>query len=151
MPRSARLTNIANGLCGAFASRNNDLAGYWAIGKLRSLADRCSTSTVSLDLLALSIQPPSSEFGQLLADYQRLLQKLASRSGVPLDAIHAATMSVDFLPRPWSRAIHCQQHWGEQFLLTVTIRGDGRADGIMRHGGYCRPHDPTRERCRGGC
>ena len=38
MPRSARLTNIANGLCGSFVSRNNDVEGYWAIGKLRLLA-----------------------------------------------------------------------------------------------------------------
>lgn len=38
MARSARLTNIASGLCGAFISRNNDVGGYWAIGILRLLA-----------------------------------------------------------------------------------------------------------------
>src|SRR6476661_5746251 len=104
MQRSARLTNIAAGLCGSFASRNNDLAGYWAIGKLRSLAEQYSQSAVSLDLLAPSIQPSSPEFAQMLADYHLLLRKLASRSGILLETINAAYITVDFLPSPWPRA-----------------------------------------------
>lgn len=150
MPRSARLTNIAAGLCGSFVSRNNDLAGYWAIGKLRSIAERYSQSAVLLDVLAPSMQPLSSEFAQVLADYHLLLQKLASRSGIRFAAINAAYISVDFSPHPWPRAIYCKNEWGEQFLVTVTIRGDGRADGIISHAGYCRPHDPDRERRRSG-
>jgi hypothetical protein len=150
MPRSARLTNIAAGLCGSFASRNNDLAGYWAIGKLRLLAEQYSQNAVSLDVLAASMQPPTAEFAQVLANHHRLLQKLASRSGVRLEAITAAHISVDFLPRPWPRAIYYKQQWGEQFLLTVTISADGRTDGIISHAGYCRPHDPNRESRRSG-
>lgn len=150
MPRSARLTNIAAGLCGSFASRNNDLRGYWVIGKLRSLAEQESLKAVVLDVLAQSIQPPSSELAQVLADYRRLLQKLANRSGIRLEEIVVARISVDFLPQPWPRAPYHKQQWGEQFLVTVTIRADGRADGIFSHAGYCRPHDPNRERSRGG-
>lgn len=150
MPRSARLANIAAGLCGSFASRNNDLAGYWAIGKLRSLAEHYSQNGVSLDVLARSMQPLSSEFAQVLADYHLLLKKLASRSGVRLTAITAAYIAVDFLPLPWPRAIYYKKQWGEQFLVTVTISADGRADGIISHAGYCRPHDPERERRRSG-
>jgi len=150
MPRSARLTNIADGLCGSFASRNNDLVGYWAIGKLRSLAERYSQNAALLNVLAPSMQPPSPEFAQVLADYHLLLQKLASRSGIRLEAITAAYISVDFLPQPWPRAIYYKKQWGEQFLVTVTVCADGRADGIVSHAGYCRPHDPDRERRRYG-
>lgn len=150
MPRSARLTNIAAGLCGSFASRNNDLAGYWAIGKLRSLAEQYSQSEVSIDLLAASIKPLSPEFAQVLADYNLLLRKLASRSGIRLDTINAAYITVNFLPSPWPRAIYYKKQWGEQFLVTVSISSDGRADGIVSHAGYCRPHDPNRARCRSG-
>src|SRR4051794_11876436 len=103
MPRNARLTNIAVGLCGSFASRNNDLGGYWAIGKLCLLAQQYSQNTASLDVLAPSMQPPASDFAQVLADYHRLLQKLASRSGIRFEEIKAAHISVDFLPRPWPR------------------------------------------------
>jgi hypothetical protein len=57
MPRGARLTNIARGLCGSFVSRNNDLDGYWSIGKLRSLADRYGRAAVLIDVLTSSIHP----------------------------------------------------------------------------------------------
>ena len=147
MPSSARLKNIAAGLCGSFASRNNDLAGYWTIGKLRSLAEQYSQNTVLLDLLAWSIYPPSSEFAQVLADYHRLLQKVASRSGIRLEEIAVAQISVHFLPQPGPRAIYYKSQWGEQFLVTVTISANGRADGIVSHAGYCRSHDPDME-CR---
>lgn len=150
MPRSARLTNIAAGLSGSFASRNNDLAGYWVIGKLRSLAEHYSQNVVSLDLLTLSMQPLSSEFAQVLADYHLLLQKLASRSGTRLEAIRSAHISVDFLPLPRPSAIDYKKWWGEQFLVTVTISAEGRADGVVSRAGYCRPHDPDRERRRFG-
>jgi hypothetical protein len=150
MPRSARLTNIAAGLCGSFPSRNNDLAGYWAIGKLRSLAEQYSQSLVSIDLLAPSMQPASSEFAQVLADYHLLLRKLASRSGVLLETINTACISVDFLPSPWPKAIYYEKEWGDQFIVTVSINSDGRADGVASHAGYCRPHDPNRERRRSG-
>lgn len=56
MPKGRRLTNIASGMCCSFASRNNDLDGYWSIGKLRSLAERYGQTTVSLDLLMSSIR-----------------------------------------------------------------------------------------------
>jgi hypothetical protein len=148
MPRSARLTNIATGLCGSFASRNNDLAGYWTIGKLRSLAEQYAQHVASLDVLAGSIQPPSSEFAPVLADYHALLRKLASRSGIRLEEIAGAYIVVDFLPPPWPRAAYYKQQWGEQFVVTVTISAAGKADGIVRHAGYCRPHDPARERRR---
>ena len=147
---SAHLTNIAAGLCGSFASRNNDLGGYWAIGKLRSLAAQCSQNVASFDLLAMSMQPPSPEFSQVLACYRRLLEKLAKRSGIRLEELTAANIAVDFLPQPLPRAIYYQQHWGEQFLVTVTVSADHRADGIVTHAGYCRPHDPDRERRRFG-
>jgi len=146
MPRSARLTNIASGLCGSFASRNNDLGGYWAIGKLRLLAEQHGRTTVLLDVLTSSVQPSSSEFAPVLARYRRLLAKLAGPSGIRLEEITAARFTVDFAPPPWPRASYYQPQWGGQFALTVTINADGRAAGIMRHAGYCRPHDPARER-----
>jgi hypothetical protein len=141
MPRRARLTNIASGLCNSFVSRNNDWDGYWSIGKLRLLAEQYGRSTVSLDLLTSSAQPSSSEFASVLAHYHCLLEKLARLTRIPLEEITAARIVLDFAPPPWPRISYYGLHWGEQFL-TVTINADDRAPGIMRHAGYCRPHDP---------
>jgi hypothetical protein len=145
MPRGARLTNIASGLCGSFASRNNDLDGYWSIGKLRSLAERYGRTTVLLDVLTSSIHPSSSEFAPVLARYRSLLTKLADLSGIRLEEITAAHITLDFAPPPWPRISYYKPQWGDQFTLTVTINADSRAPGIVHHAGYCRSHDPAKE------
>lgn len=146
MPRSAYLTNIAAGLCGSFASRNNHLDGYWAVGRLRSLAVQHGQGVVSIDLLTPSIQPASAAFAPVLARYRQLLETLADISGVAIGDITKARIVSDFAPPPWTRAGYDKAQWGEQFVLTVTICATGRVDGIVRHAGYCRPHDPARER-----
>lgn len=145
MRRNSRLTNIANGLCGSFASRNNDLDGYWSIGKLCSLADQHDQTMVLLDLLTMSIQPPSAGFAPVLVRYRCLLAKLAKLCRIELDDVTAAYITVDFAPPSWPRASYFKQQWGNQFILTATISTNGSAAGIVRHAGYCRPHDPSRE------
>lgn len=146
MTIGAHLTNIASGLCGSFASRNNDLDGYWAIGKLRSLAGKSGRTTVLLDLLTSSTDPSSSEFAPVLAHYRHLLAKLADLSRSRLDDITAARITLDFAPPPWSGIIYYKPQWGDRFTLAVTINADGREAGSARHAGYCRPHDPAQER-----
>lgn len=147
MPRAAYLTNIASGLCGSFNSRNNDLDGYWSIGKLRSLAEQYGQTTVILDLLTSSVHPSSSEFAPVLARYRHLLEKLANLSRIRLEEITMARVTLDFAPPPWPRFSYYKLEWGDQFTLIVTINAEGRAVGVAQHGGYCRSHDPVRE-CR---
>lgn len=146
MARSARLKNIASGLCGAFTSRNNDVGGYWAIGILRLLAMQQKQTTVTLDVLALSMQPPLPAFAAPLERYHHLLPKLARVSGVDHEKISVAVITVDFAPLPWPWAIYFAPDCGDQFIVTVHIQADGRLDGVARFAGYCHPHDPARER-----
>lgn len=145
MSSGARLRSIASGLCGAFCSRNNDLDGYWSIGKLRLLADQNDHTTVSLDVLNDAMQPFSAEFAPMLAKYRRLLLKLADATRIRPEQITGADIIVDFVPTPWPRAIDDTPQCGDQFVLTVTISADGRTAGVMRHAGYCRPHNPAEE------
>lgn len=145
MPRRAKLTNIASGLCGSFASRNNDLNGYWSIGMLRSLADKSGLTSVSFDLLTSSMQPSSSEFAPVLARYYCLLAKFADLSRIELDEITTARIIVDFAPLSWSKPSYYMSNWGDQFILNVTINANRMAAGIACYAGYCRPHDPARE------
>jgi hypothetical protein len=145
MPRRAHLRNIASGLCGSFASRNNEVDRYWSIGKLRSLAERHGESTVILDLLTSTIHPSSSQFAPVLVRYRRLLEKLAELSCIQLEEITAARITLDFAPPPWPRVRYYKPEWGDQFTLTVTINAGGRAAGVVHYAGYCRSHDPAQE------
>ena len=146
MPVKKRLTNIANGLCGSFISRNNDLDGHWAIGKLRSLADQDGQTTVVLDLLTSSTQPSSAQCSDVFERYCRLLATLAECSRIPFADITVARIALDFAPPPWPRASYYKLQWGDQFTVTVTIEADGRAMGMARDTGYCRPHDAARKK-----
>jgi len=146
MPAKKRLTNIANGLCGSFISRNNDLDGHWAIGKLRSLADQDGQTTVVLDLLTSSTQPSSAQCSDVFERYCRLLATLAECSRIPFADITVARIALDFAPPPWPRASYYKLQWGDQFTVTVTIEADGRAMGMARDTGYCRPHDAARKK-----
>jgi hypothetical protein len=145
MPAKKRLTNIANGLCGSFISRNNDLNGDWAIGKLRSLADQHGHTTVVLNLLTSSTQPSSAQCSDVFERYCRLLAALAEHSH-PVHGHHRARVALDFAPPPWPRASYYKLQWGDQFTVTVTIEADGRAAGIAHDAGYCRPHDAARKK-----
>jgi hypothetical protein len=146
MPAKKRLTNIANGLCGSFISRNNDLDGHWAIGKLRSLADQDGQTTVVLDLLTSSTQPSSAQCSDVFERYCRLLATLAECSRIPFADITVARIALDFAPPPWPRASYYKLQWGDQFTVTVTIEADERAMGMARDTGYCRPHDAARKK-----
>lgn len=145
MSKGKRLTNIASGLCGSFVSRNNSLDGYWSIDKLRLLAMQHGQTSVALDLLEGAMEPSSGDFAAVAARYRRLLAKLAGISDIALTDITFATVQADFAPPSWPRIPYERAEWGEQYLLTVTIRADARVAGGARHAGYCRPHDPARE------
>jgi hypothetical protein len=74
---------LAAGLYGSFISRNNDVAGYWGIGKLCLLAQQRRTTIVRLDLVAGSIAPESAEFAKLVSGYVAMLKTHLSARKIP--------------------------------------------------------------------
>lgn len=71
------LKNIAQGLLNSFISRNNDVNGYWGIGKLYTLMLNKSINKVEIDLLNISISPSNDEFQYRISKYsEELLNKL---------------------------------------------------------------------------
>lgn len=145
MARRKELRNIAYGLYGSFISRNNDVGGYWGIGKLCLLAEKQDTSRVRLDLIGQSISPHSIEFSKLVAGYKGKLQKQLEARKVPDDYVSAAEIELDFRP-PYPSGKHIPiTTWGSLFKLSVSISDDkGRIYKIEGYG-YCGPHDPKKE------
>jgi hypothetical protein len=83
MPRRKAFQDAARGLLGAFVSRNNDVGGYWAIGKLYAHARRSRSPEVRIDLIESTIAPPSAEFADLIAHHRQMLTSLQRQaSGV---------------------------------------------------------------------
>lgn len=150
MARRKELKNIASGLYGSFISRNNDVAGYWGIGKLCLLAQQHRTTIVRLDLVAGSIAPGSSEFAKLVSGYAAKLKKQLSAKTIPESWITSAIIELDFKPGyPVGRQIPIST-WGDLFKLTVTISDDREKEHEVHGYGYSAPHDHRRERRSGG-
>jgi hypothetical protein len=69
MTRRRELNGIAGNLLGSFVSRNNEVAGYWAIGKLCAIALQTANGEISIELLTKRLTPPSPECNPMLDRY----------------------------------------------------------------------------------
>lgn len=145
MARRKELKNIASGLYGSFISRNNDVAGYWGIGKLCLHAQQSSVQIVRLDLLGKSIIPASSEFSKLASGYNSILKKHLSARGISEDWLASATIEIDFKPEPPSGKYIPVATWGSLFKLAVNIADDVKKNHTVAGHSYCGSHDPRRE------
>jgi len=144
--RRKELKGIAAGLYGSFIGRNNDVGGYWGIGKLCLFAQQCNTHIVHLDLMSQSISPPSPDFAKLVAGYSSMLQRHLASKRIPSERVTAAVIELDFSPPyPSGKRIPIMT-WGDLFRLTVSITDDRGKVHTIEDYGHCAPHDPRRER-----
>jgi hypothetical protein len=143
MSRQRRLKGVVANTLGSFISRNNDVGGYWAIGKLYEHARQHQTQNVLLDLLPKTLLPPGTEYHSMLVRYASLLSEQLFRAHIPLDSVSAAKITLAFDasvsdPRPPSSMP------GMPFRCTLEIV-DGSNVVSASHLGVARPHDPQRE------
>lgn len=144
-PRRKELKQVAAGLLDSFISRNNDVAGYWGIGKLSLHAQRCGTSLVRIQLLEESMAPASRDFAALMAGYLSVLRRQLAARGLPIACVRAVTITLNFKPEPPNGITRSHQAGGDLFTLCVEITDDTqRQRGVSRQG-YCWPHNPARE------
>jgi hypothetical protein len=145
MPRRKQLKNIASGLYGSFISRNNDVSGYWGIGKLCLLTQKNKTTTVQINLLAETISPDSQEFKKLLASYHAFLHTHLASQDIPLDWIIAATIDINFNPADQPKKATLLLSNGNLFKLSVAITDDRNKIHTISGYGRCRKHNPKSE------
>ncbi|MCA0201293.1 MAG: hypothetical protein LCH56_10695 [Proteobacteria bacterium] len=138
MPRRREIAAIARNLALTFVSRNNDVDGYWAIGKLYSHALKAGVSELDIDLLNDSIAPPSSEFNKMLSHYKAWIG-----TQMPLAWLKRAGIALSFEPQPDAPI----NSWdvGKVFQCSVTLVDDQDHEHIARERFVCRPHDPATE------
>jgi hypothetical protein len=148
MARRKELKNIAAGLYGSFISRNNDVNGYWGMGKLSLLAQQHTTNQVSINLLNKSILPHDKEFAHLISNYHTLLFKLISTKAISKEWLRSATIDLNFSPKNLAKKHILISTWGTLFSLSVTIIDDKNKIHKIFGYGYCAPHNPQKEHKR---
>ncbi len=142
--RSRILRGVAAGLAGSFVSRNNDSGGYWALGKLRSLASQVGTAEVRIQIKPLVVggAPLISEIG---TRYSEMLERLVAKAGCPSDSVERAEIVV-YLAVDHPAAVAERDTWGDPVVCDVTlVDRDGR-QASARRVTVCGPHDPRLER-----
>jgi hypothetical protein len=132
---------IAYGLLGSFVSRNNDVGGYWAIGKLYLFTALCGSQEIRINLRNGHIVPPKSEFLRMSRKYSRLLFEHMERLGLPDTYLKIASIELK-LPSNESQANPAGAH---RLFCVVRITDDRDRTYVCEESVWCRKHNPEQE------
>jgi hypothetical protein len=140
------LKNIAGGICGSFVSRNNDSAGYWAIGKLYSLA-----SSMGVDSLRINIKPLDDGTQEPLLDfvaarYAAMLNRLISSSRVQPTIVTSVYIDVQFDVEDSNSTFIYWGVGGSRVLCKAVLVDRYGKEHFQIRRTTCDAHDPSRER-----
>ncbi|WP_299186865.1 hypothetical protein [uncultured Aquimarina sp.] len=147
MAKRKLLKNITNGILGSFVSRNNNVNGYWGIGKLYSLMVNKNKYEVEIDLINHTISPYKSEFNSMIEYFSNQLfyqmQKQHLRKSYLEEAKITLTSCINHtslsLGRTTPNKIKCSFRIVDDLKKEYTIEKDI----------WCRKHNPKSEMKRG--
>jgi hypothetical protein len=144
MTRRGELTDLAAGLLGSFASRNNDVGGYWTLGLLRSLADRAGARLLRFDLRTGTAEPLAPITATVARVYGYKLEQQLTRRRIPAGVVSSAEITVEFGVQadPFRPA----PTYGEPVRCTVVLVDYRNRVYRVSRLTNCGPHDPARER-----
>jgi hypothetical protein len=146
MGHRKELKNIAGGIILSFKSRNNDVDGYWELGKLYGYAKSCGTNTIELDLLNLRIKPDSNSFDNLLRLWRFKLESHLKSRSIPISCLKSVVITAKFNQKYEKRFHYWGSSLGDPCTCTCEIISDKGKVYSVTAGTNCRPHDPGRER-----
>lgn len=99
-PRRCELRDLVDALLRSFTSRNNDLDGYWALGRLLTAADELHARELVLDLRT-GVSRPECEVGARVARRWRdVLVAHCARRGLDVAQIGVARILLGVATRP---------------------------------------------------
>ena len=143
MARRKEFKAIAEGLVTSFASRNNDVYGYWGIGKLYSHMVSSGSMILRIDLIHRSIEPQNDEFKLLIDEFSNRLITQIGKRGLKRDYMSKAELIVTGYPKessPYSgrmatNRVNCK----------LVITDDLNREYFSEANTWCREHNPKME------
>jgi hypothetical protein len=143
MPHRGELKCLADGLIDSFMSRNNDSAGYWALGLLYSCALELQKKTISLTLLGGESTAGDSLCEALRTKYSAFLLERMSRRGIPHHWIESANLTIHF--EHHTATAYGAISPGRPFLIQLRVKTTFAKSLMLERVGYCWPHNPSHE------
>lgn len=134
---------LANGILSSFISRNNDVHGYWGIGKLYSLSESLSVETIRIDLLTRTISPEADRFNSMINHFADGITHFQNRHSLPSESLVEAEIivtsqenqNITIYDSDAPHLLKCK-------IVLVCDSGQRYSEEL---GVRCRPHDPRRE------
>ena len=148
MPRRNQVRGIVHDISGSFVSRNNDMDGYWAIGKLYQLAVNNEATSVYIDLKNQKIWPHSDTYNTMMIHYWESMCQQMISAHLPIHFVRRAEIFLSFycgVPLPRANVMSEL----DLYRCTIEITTDFNRQYSAVRTGRCWPHDPTKERRRG--
>ena len=145
MPRRKEIKGILHGFSSSFVSRNNDIKGFWGLGKLYKHAVSQNTNKVIIDILSNDIFPPKPSFRPYINVYAKTIFDDFSSRGLPHDWLMKATITINFNQDDQAEKV-VVGYLGEPFIGTIVFVDDLNRQRSKIIQGRCRQHNPFRER-----
>lgn len=141
--RRRNINAITYGLLHSFISRNNDVYGYWGIGKLYSHLISTNSESLEIDFVNLQIQPENSAFNFMIMAYSSKMYNHLSKVGLPAKTIQQATISLrGFKNKP---TVQLGQMAPNQITIQIKIVDDLNKIYMRETNTWCRAHDASKE------
>jgi len=140
---------LVNDLTQSLNSRNNDYLGYWATGQLYKLAKDNDLLHVKIDVLTGEIVPFSEHIKNIVDTYREKLEKQLIARKLNQNTVSAFILEFDFEQRK-DPNLHFWSSPGKPYVLSVSVISNLGHIYNGRAGGYCSPHDKTKEQRRNG-
>lgn len=147
MGHRKQLRNVAGGIVSSFKSRNNDVDGYWELGKLYKFAVATGVDTIQLDLLNLLVQPTSDEFMPLVRMWRSKLDYHLNSCHIPIIWIKSAVVIARFNQEYVKKYHYWGSALGDPCTCTCEITTDIGKVYAVSSGTNCKPHNVEKE-CR---
>lgn len=145
MGRRTELICVASGIINSFASRNNDIDGYWGLGKLYKALEYEESKIISIELITKVVTPDINELKLMPLSYSELLTKLVYNKKIPINWIMSATITSEFEAEYQHHYHFWRRDLGKPCNLTCTIFDDMGNNHTAKAYVNCLPHNPHKE------
>ncbi|MCT4637538.1 MAG: hypothetical protein N4A72_07505 [Bacteroidales bacterium] len=98
MGRKRKIKCLTYGMLNSFVSRNNDLDGYWAIGKIYLFMLNSESMVLNIDMLNQSLIPYDKDLELLAIKYGETLKYHLIKRGFQLNQFKHATLTLTGYP-----------------------------------------------------
>lgn len=145
MPRRSELNGVAADIVRSFASRNNDVCGYWALGKLYAFAKEHSNNSLPIPLVPSELASGNETVTFVARNYGNKLHALIQSRKLPESWLVSACITVQFESTTAKPQFFSLRADGRPFQCRIQIEDDLGRKHVAAVVGWCAPHDSNIE------